>query len=53
VHKRQKPFYQGAHEGNRKRQGETQGSIAIDAFPSFTLYFFPLFLAHPAFLTAP
>jgi hypothetical protein len=53
AHERQKHYYQGAHEGNKKKEGETWGSIEIDAFLSLTLYFFPLFSAHPAFLTAP
>jgi hypothetical protein len=50
---KQKPYYQGARDGNIKTYGEIQGSIKIGAFSNFTLYFYPLFFTHPGFLTAP
>jgi hypothetical protein len=53
VRGRQRPYYQGTREGNKKRQGETQGSTKIGAFSSFTLYFFFLFLTHLGFFIAP
>jgi hypothetical protein len=38
------------HEKKTNKMGETWGNIEIDAILSFTLYFFPLFQAHLAFL---
>ncbi len=41
------------HEKETNKMGETWGNIEIDAYSSFTLYFFPLFQAYLVFFTMP
>jgi hypothetical protein len=52
THGRQRPYCQGAQEGNIKGHREIWGSSKIGAFLSFILYFSPLFSAHLGLLIA-